>query len=343
MVTTAAVLGASGYAGGELIRLIDAHPYLELEYMGAHSRAGLRLGEVHPHLSGGDRVLGPIDTTKVPKVDIAFLAMPHGASASPALDLRARGVRVVDLGSDFRLDTAERYQDAYEASHPFPNQLPEWVYGLPELFGDELAEATQVAVPGCYPTSALLILAPLFAASLIEDDGVIVDSMSGVSGAGRGGSEALSFGAIDESVKAYKVLAHRHRPEMEAGIEEFSGRTPSIVFTPHLVPMQRGILTTAYATGSADVTLGDLEEAIDKTYARSQFVRRVEGSPETRWVVGSNNALISMHLDDRTNTVVALCAIDNLIKGAAGQAIQCANIMMGLDEAEGLPDVGWMP
>ena len=338
-----AIFGSSGYAGGELIRLVDGHPDLEIAYLGAHSAAGKDLGSVHPHLRGGDRVLHPNDPSAAPDVDLAFLALPHGASAEPAMELLDRGIAVVDIGSDFRLDTPERYVAAYEADHPYPGELGRWVYGLPELFRRDIAGADRVAVPGCYPTSAILPLAPVLTAGLVEPVGIIVDSMSGVSGAGRGVHPDLHFGAVDESVKAYKVLTHRHRPEIERALEMVASDPVEVTFTPHLVPMQRGILTTIYAKGSAGTTLADLRGALEKAYGDEPFVSLVEGSPETRWVVGSNRALLSMHFDQRTGTAVLISAIDNLVKGAAGQAVQVANLMLGVDETAGLPLEGWMP
>lgn len=342
-MVTAAVLGASGYAGGELIRFLDAHPSMDAVYLGAHRRAGDTLGEVHPHLSGGDRVLGTLDPGAVDDVDIVFLALPHGASAEPAMALRSAGARIVDLGSDFRLDTPGRYLEAYGTDHAYPDQLGAWAYGIPELFADDIRGAEVVAAPGCYPTSAILGLGPLVLDGLIEPSGIIVDALSGVSGAGRGTSDALQYGAVDESVKAYKVLEHRHQPEMERALDALGGDTHRILFTPHLVPMQRGILATIHARTTEGVTHADLAESIDTRYADAPFVRRVERSPETRWVVGSNNALISVHLDARSGGALVLVAIDNLVKGAAGQAVQCANLMFGFDEAAGLPATGWMP
>jgi N-acetyl-gamma-glutamyl-phosphate reductase len=340
---TAAVLGASGYAGGELIRFLDAHPSFDVVFIGAHSTAGQKLSAVHPHLSGGDRVLQSLDSPLSHDVDVAFLALPHGASAAPAMALLNAGVKVIDLGSDFRLDSAQRYEDAYGISHPFPDELGAWVYGLPELFRSQIAATDRIAVPGCYPTSAVLGLAPLVAAGLVSQTGIVVDSLSGTSGAGRGGGDGLSFGAIDESVKAYKVLDHRHRPEIERALDLVGDSGSSVLFTPHLVPMQRGILSTIYAPATEAGTELDLIEAFDKAYAESPFIRRIDTPPETRWVVGSNNGLLSVRLDVRTQTAVILVAIDNLVKGAAGQAIQCANLMFSFDEAEGLPTTGWMP
>lgn len=343
MTHSIAILGASGYAGGELVRLADEHPDLEVAYLGAHSSAGRRLGDVHPHLRFPQRVLGSNDSNIVPAVDLAFLALPHGSSWEPALALIERGVRVVDLGSDFRMDTPGRYLEAYGTQHPAPDQLGSWVYGIPELFGDHIAGSDRVASPGCYPTSAVLPLAPVLAADLIAGSGIIVDSASGTSGAGRGLDAGLLFGAVDESVKAYKVLEHRHQPEMERALEAVVGSAAQVVFTPHLVPMQRGILSTIYARVSDDVGRDDLVAALEKAYGEAPFVEVIDRPPETRWVVGSNRALISVHVDERSGTAVFLCAIDNLLKGAAGQAVQNANLMLGVDEVAGLPFAGWMP
>jgi N-acetyl-gamma-glutamyl-phosphate reductase len=340
---TIAILGASGYAGGELVRIADEHPGLDVAYLGAHSSAGSRLGDVQPHLWDPERVLGSNDPGAVPDVDLAFLALPHGASWQPAMALHDRGIRVVDLGSDFRMDHPDRYREAYGSPHPAPDELGEWVYGLPELFGDEVRGADRVAAPGCYPTSAVLPLAPLIEDELVSPTGLIVDSLSGVSGAGRGLDRGLLFGTVDESVRAYKVLSHRHQPEMERALEARSAGPVQLIFTPHLVPMQRGILTTIYARVSAGIDASDLVGALDKRYRGAPFVEVMATPPESRWVVGSNRALISVHVDQRSATAVLLCVIDNLLKGAAGQAVQNANLMLGLEETAGLPLAGWTP
>ena len=288
-------------------------------------------------------MLQPNNPAATPDVDLAFLALPHGASAEPAMALLERGIAVVDIGSDFRLDTPERYVDAYESDHPYRDELGRWPYGLPELFRSDIAGADRAAVPGCYPTSAILPLAPVLTAGLVEPTGIIVDSMSGVSGAGRRVHADLHFGAVDESAKAYKVLTHRHRPEIERALDQVGAAPVEVTFTPHLVPMQRGILTTIYARGVAGTTLAHLRGALEKAYGDEPFVSLVEGSPQTRWVVGSNRALISVHFDERTGTALLISAIDNLVKGAAGQAVQVANLMLDLDETAGLPLEGWMP
>jgi N-acetyl-gamma-glutamyl-phosphate reductase len=343
MSATAAVLGASGYAGGELVRLIDEHPGLRIDYLGAHSTAGAALGDVHPHLRGPERVLGSLAAADVPEVDVVFLALPHGASAEPAMALADRGMRIVDLGSDFRMDTAKRYLEAYGVEHPYPDQLGRWVYGIPELFGDRIRTADRVAAPGCYPTSVILALGPLLAVGLIGAAPIAVSSMSGVSGAGRGAKAHLTFGAVDAGVTAYGVLTHRHRPEMEQGLAMASGVEPTVVFTPHLVPMQRGILSTCHAPAADGVTTAALRAALVEVYDGAPFVSILDGPPHTRWVVGSNRCLVAPYVDPRSGTAVVLAAEDNLLKGAAGQAVQCANLMLGFDETAGLPVAGWMP
>jgi len=338
-----AIVGGSGYAGGELIRLVDAHPVFEAVALVAHRNAGKTVGDVHPHLGGGDRVFSPWDPVAIAAsgAELAFLALPHGASAGPAMELLDAGMSVVDLGSDFRMDTPERYEEAYGSPHPVPAELGRWAYGLPELFGEKLAGADRVAAPGCYPTAAVLAVAPLLTAGLVGPE-IVVDAKSGASGAGRGVAEGLMFGVVDESVRAYKVLTHRHRPEMERALGA-AGVGARVVFTPHLVPMQRGILATCYVRTVDGVGGGDLRAALADAYAAAPFVDVVDRPPETRWVVGSNRAMVWADAEDRSGTGVVVSVIDNLVKGAAGQAVQCANLMVGLEETTGLPTTGWMP
>lgn len=336
------IAGASGYGGGELVRLVDGHPEMEVAHLAAGSKAGLQLGDVHPHLRNGERVLHELDPADMKHLDLVFLALPHGASAIPAMELLEHGVKVVDLGSDFRLNTPERYDDAYGGGHPHPDQLGAWAYGLPELFRNDIVGADRVAVPGCFPTAVALATAPLVAAGLVEPQ-IIVSAVTGTSGAGRSVTEAMTFGAIDEGVRAYKVAEHRHRPEMEQAISEASGTDTTVVFTPHLVPMQRGILATCHALATdPGVGRAEVEDVLAKAFADSPFVDVAERLPQTRWVVGSNRVEIAARVD-RTGTVIVMATVDNLMKGAAGQAVQCANLVLGIDEAAGLPLDGWMP
>ena len=334
-----AVFGASGYAGGELVRILDDHEAFDLVHLGAHSREGSRLADVHPQLRGGDRVLGSNDPATVDGLDVAFLALPHGASAEVGRVLRHRGVVVVDLGSDYRLDSDSRYQSAYGAPHPYPAELAEWVFGLPELF--EVAGAKAIASPGCYPTAVLLPTVPLLESGLVSGEGIVADCMSGVSGAGRAVKAELTFGAVDQGVRAYGVTSHRHRPEIEMALDARLGGEHRVVFTPHLVPMQRGILATVTLAGECSTEKA--RSCLADFYSAAPFVDVIDRPPQTRWVVGSNRALVTAFADQRTGRVVALCAIDNLLKGAAGQAVQAANLALGLDETMGLTQSGWMP
>lgn len=334
-----AVLGASGYAGGELVRLLDAHPRFTVVHLGAHARAGERLGDVHPHLPGGERMLGGAGAESLPDIAAAFLAMPHGQSWKIGLQLAEAGTAVFDLGSDFRMDTPGRYRRAYGEDHPAPEQLGEWVYGLPELFGEQLPGASRVAVPGCYPTGALLALAPLAAAGAIAGP-VVADSLSGATGAGRSARADLTFGAVAEGARAYGVASHRHRPEIEMGLEKAGAPPLPVQFTPHLVPMQRGLLSTCSAALTGE---GDPQRILAAAYADSPFVEVIDRPPQTRWAVGSNRALVFAATDADTGRVIVISAIDNLVKGAAGQAVQCANLAYGFPETDGLPSAGWLP
>lgn len=342
-MTRTAIFGASGYAGGELVRFVDTHPDLHLVHLGAHSQAGLPLGSVHPHLAQGGRVLGTNDPDDLGEVDLAFLALPHGASAEVGRTLSGRGVRVVDLGSDYRLDTQQRYQAAYGSPHPYPDELSTWTYGLPELF--DCTEASRIAAPGCYPTATVLGLAPLLAAGLLDPTNIIVNAVSGVSGAGRKLAEQYLFGSIDEGVVAYAVGTHQHRPEIEMVLEQTAGLGDvNVTFTPHLVPMQRGIVSTSTAASAVEGTRrSDLLTTLRDAYAGRPFIEVTDEPPQSRWVVNSNRAMITAYVDDSSGQVIVIAAIDNLVKGAAGQAVQAANLMLGLPEETGLPLHGWMP
>jgi N-acetyl-gamma-glutamyl-phosphate reductase len=335
MIRTA-ILGASGYVGGELLRLLATHPQLVPAKVFGDSKAGQPLGAVHPNLAAaypealverfGDGALGGID--------IVFAALPHGHSQRLAATILDKGISFVDLGADFRLDDAATYERWYGHAHEAPELLREFVYGIPELHRAAIQRAKAVAAAGCYATAAILALKPLVDAGLVKPDSLIVDAASGVSGAGREAKEGTGFSTVDGSFSAYGLLSHRHTAEMEMAI----GGT--VLFTPHLVPMTRGILATCYgeATGPCD-PLGVLEQA----YAGEPFVHVTDQPPATKWVSGSNGVQLTARYDERTGRVLALSAIDNLGKGAAGQMIQCANLMLGLDEGAGLTPIGVYP
>jgi N-acetyl-gamma-glutamyl-phosphate reductase len=335
MIRTA-ILGASGYVGGELLRLIAAHPQLTAVKLFGESKAGQTVGAVHPHLAAAysEAVVEKFEHGALEGVDLVFAALPHGHSQRLAGDILEKGIPFVDLGADFRLNDAATYERWYGHPHEAPSLLGNFVYGIPELNRGAIKAAKAVAAAGCYATAAILALKPLVDAGAVKPGSLIVDAASGVSGAGREAKESTGFSAVDGSFSAYGLLGHRHTAEMEMAI----GGT--VLFTPHLVPMTRGILATCYgeATGPCD-PLKVLAEA----YAEDPFVHVTDQPPVTKWVSGSNGVQLSARYDERTGRVLALSAIDNLGKGAAGQMIQCANLMLGLDETAGLTTVGVYP
>ena len=333
---SAGIIGASGYTGAELLRLLSTHPEMRVAYATADTSAGERAASLYPSLAAAypDLVFESYDPAAVEDLDVVFLGLPHGASQAIVPDLRKRVNVVVDLAADFRLKDQSLYPLWYGEEHTCPDVLADAAFGIPELFRDALVSANLVAAAGCYVTAAALALAPLVRASAIEPEGVIVDAASGVTGAGRVPKASSHFATVDENFTAYGVLNHRHTPE----IEQATGA--KVLFTPHLAPMNRGILATCYArpTGQAD-PLAVLRDF----YVDEPFVVVSDDLPSTKATLGSNTCHITARVDGRTGYVVVLSALDNLVKGASGQAIQCANIALGLDETAGLPIVGVYP
>ena len=332
----AAILGASGFVGGELMRLIAGHPAIEVGVAFGASSAEQPIASVHPHLALAypEWDFAAWDPALLTGCDLIFAALPHGETQRLADDLLAPGIPLVDLGADFRLDSAEEFERWYAEPHARPELLGRFTYGLPEFYRDAIKSSKLVAAPGCYPTAANLALRPLTEAGAIERQGIIVDAASGVSGAGRSANAGTHFCAVDGSYRAYGLLNHRHTAEMQmvSGAE--------VLFTPHLMATSRGILATCYARATGPC---DPPAILREAYAGEPFVHVCETPPETKWATGSNAAFLSARYDERTNTVVALAAIDNLGKGAAGQMIQCANLMLGLDEGAGLSTMGVYP
>ena len=335
MIRTA-ILGASGYVGGELLRLLAAHPDLAPVKLFGESKAGQPLGAVHPHLAPAyrDAVVERFEKGALDGVDLVFAALPHGRSQKIAPAILDAGIPFVDLGADFRLDDAAAYERWYGHDHEAPELLGRFVYGIPELNREAITSARAVAAAGCYATAAILALKPLVESGFVNADSIIVDAASGVSGAGREAKEATGFSTVDGSFAAYGLLNHRHTAEMEMAL----GAT--VLFTPHLVPMARGILATCYAEAAASC---DPLQVLGDAYAAEPFVHVVAAPPATKWVTGSNGVQLTARYDERTRRVLALSAIDNLGKGAAGQMIQCANLMLGLDETAGLTTIGVYP
>ncbi|WP_294120909.1 N-acetyl-gamma-glutamyl-phosphate reductase [Sphingomonas sp.] len=332
----ATIFGASGYVGGELMRLIAQHPAIEVGVAFGASNAGQMVASVHPHLALAypQMEFSAWNATKLRGCDLILAALPHGETQRLADELLAPDIPLVDLGADFRLDSAAEFERWYGEPHARPELLGSFTYGLPEFFREEIRGSKLVAAPGCYPTAANLALKPLVDAGVIEKQGIIVDAASGVSGAGRSANAGTHFCSVDGSYRAYGLIKHRHTAEMEmvSGAE--------VLFTPHLMAASRGILANCYARAtSPSDPLAILREA----YAGELFVHVGETPPETKWATGSNSAFLSARFDERTGTVVTLAAIDNLGKGAAGQMIQCANLMLGLEETAGLSNMGVYP
>jgi N-acetyl-gamma-glutamyl-phosphate reductase len=330
------VLGASGYAGVELLRLAAGHPDFDVVYATADSAAGALAGDVHPSLAAAYPRLrfARYEVGDAAGLDVVFTALPSGATGAVVPELLAKVGLVVDLAADFRLRDAALYPTWYGWEHPAPELLDEAVLGIPELYRDALRGARLVAAAGCYVTAAALALAPLVAAAAVEPTGMIVDAASGVSGAGRGLKASTSFGTVYEDFTAYGLLDHRHTPEMEQAIGG------SVLFTPHLAPMARGILATCYARPRGDV---DALELLRAAYEDEPFVVVSERAPSTKATRGANTAHLTARADPRTGWLIVLCALDNLVKGASGQAVQCANVALGLPETAGLPVAGMAP
>jgi len=332
------VAGASGYAGSELLRLLAGHSTFEVAVATGQRNEGASIAQHTPSLAASypGVTYAPTTAASLEGLDVVFLALPHGASQAIVPELLGSVGRVIDLGADFRLEPAT-YEAWYGESHLAPELCDLAVYGLVERNRDELNGAELVAVPGCYPTATTLGLAPFTDAGAIETSGLIIDAASGVSGAGRGVSERLHFSEIDESFSAYGLLTHRHTAEIEANLGV------QALFTPHLAPMVRGMLVTAYARPTMALTTASALDLLHAAYDDEPFVHVLEESPSTKMASGSNACFLTARVDERTGWLLVLSALDNLGKGAAGQALQCANLAAGVDEGEGLSAVGVFP
>jgi len=334
------IIGASGFTGAELLRLVAQHPHFELALATADSQVGVAASTLYPGLAGAypGLVFEAFDPEQVDGLDVVFLGLPHEASLALAPQLVGRVGCVVDLSAAYRLKDAAQYPAYYGFQHDQPALLAEAVYGLPELHRDELKGARLIATPGCYVTAATLALRPLVESGVIETNGVIVDAASGVTGAGRKTDHAYTFTTVDENFTAYGLLTHRHTPEMEQEIGA------QLLFTPHLAPMNRGILATCYARpASGELTTAGLLDLLRDRWRDEPFIVVTDGSPSTKATLGANAVHVTARYDARTATVVAIAALDNLAKGASGGAVQSANIALGLDETAGLTKVGVAP
>ncbi|HUV57261.1 MAG TPA: N-acetyl-gamma-glutamyl-phosphate reductase [Acidimicrobiales bacterium] len=334
------IVGATGYAGAEVLRLAATHPDLDVVMATGESNAGKRVAAHVPALAAvyPDLIFTPTQSIVEADLEVAFLALPHGQSQRLVPDLLARGVQVVDLGADFRLKDADDYVTWYGGPHTSPALLATAVYGLVERHRDELPGARLIAAPGCYPTATSLALGPFVDRGLVEAEGIVVNALSGSSGAGRATSDRLHFSRLAGNAEAYGLLHHRHTPEIEQEIGA------QLLFTPHLVPVSRGMLVSAYArVATAGLTTADALAVLHETYARDPFVVVVDEPPTLKDPVGSNLCFVSARVDPRTGWLLAMSSLDNLLKGAAGQAIQAWNVATGREESLGLPLTGVTP
>jgi len=341
------IIGSTGYAGSELVRLLLSHREAEIKWFGSRSYIDQKYAQVYRNMFEIVDDICRDDNMEelAEQVDVIFTATPQGLCASLINEGILAKTKIVDLSADFRIKNVATYEQWYNMKHAAPRFIGEAVYGLCEINREQVKQARLIANPGCYPTCSTLSIYPLLKEGLIDADTIIVDAKSGTSGAGRGAKVDNLFCEVNENIKAYGVTTHRHTPEIEDQLGYAAGREVRINFTPHLVPMNRGILVTAYAALKKEVTYEEVKAGYDKYYKNEQFVRVLEKDicPQTRWVEGSNYVDVNFKIDSRTNRIVMMGAMDNVVKGAAGQAVQNMNLMFGCDEAEGLHHVPLFP
>ena len=343
----AGIIGATGYAGGELVRILTGHKDVEIKWYGSRSYIDKKYAEVYQNMFQivDDKCMDDNMEALADEVDVIFTATPQGLCASLVNEEILSKVKIVDLSADFRIKDVATYEEWYKIQHPTPQFIPEAVYGLCEINREAVKKVRLVANPGCYPTCSTLSIYPLLKEGLIDPGTIIIDAKSGTSGAGRGAKVDNLYCEVNENIKAYGVANHRHTPEIEEQLSYAAGEPVLINFTPHLVPMNRGILITAYASLKKEVSYEEVKAAYDKYYADEKFVRVLEKDvcPQTKWVEGSNYVDVNFKIDPRTKRVIMMGAMDNLVKGAAGQAVQNMNLMFGLKESEGLELVPMFP
>jgi N-acetyl-gamma-glutamyl-phosphate reductase len=342
-----AICGGSGYTGAELLRILSGHPDVEITAVTSERSAGKRVTDLFPHLHKySGLVYEPLDKEKVlGKADVFFMALPHGASQEAVDYFYKKGKKVIDLSADYRISDASVYEEWYKTAHKYADTLKSAVYGLPELYREKIKKATLIANPGCYPTSAVLGLYPAIKEGIIDIETIVVDSKSGTSGAGRKADVGFSYCEVNEGFKAYGIAVHRHTPEIEQELSGIAGKKIIIDFTPHLVPMDRGIVSTMYGKMLKKTDTADILAVYKKYYASEPFVNALDEGifPNAKNVRGSNYCEIGLKVNKRTNTLIVVSAIDNLVKGASGQAVQNMNIMTGIKETTALESPAVFP
>ena len=343
----AGVVGATGYAGSELLRILMQHPEVEVKTLTAKSYVGQKYNEIYENYREiNESVCEEMDIYKLAdECDVIFMALPHGVAAKVVDEEILSKTKVIDFGADFRIKDADVYEKWYGVEHTGRELLKKAVYGLCEVNRDDIKKANLIANPGCYTTCSILSLRPLLAEGVIDEDSIIIDAKSGVTGAGRGLATTSLYCEVNETIKAYKIASHRHTPEIEEQLGYACGKNINLIFTPHLTPMNRGILATCYAKLKGNYTYVDIKKIYEKYYGNEYFIRLTKEGvfPETRWVKGSNFLDIGFKIDERTGRIIVIGAIDNLVKGAAGQAVQNMNILFGLPENTGLQLVPVFP
>lgn len=331
------IIGATGYTGSELVRILSVHPDVSLQVLTSESNAGQKFSDVYPQFTGiADKELQKMEVIKNMEIDLLFLALPHGVSMSFVKDHANDNYKIIDLSGDFRLSKPEVYKEWYGKEHVAPAEFKRAVFGLPELNRDKIRNASLVANPGCYPTSAILALAPLIRNGIIKKKNIIVDAKSGVTGAGAKAKQSTHFPEVFGNFSAYGLLRHRHTPEIQEALTAITKKKVEVLFTPHLLPIDRGILTTTYSIPAIPVNEELLKDVFDAFYEKERFVRVLDEPPSVKNVRGSNYCDVYVTYDERNNLILTVSVIDNLVKGAAGQAVQNMNIMFGLIERTGL-------
>ncbi|NMA96143.1 MAG: N-acetyl-gamma-glutamyl-phosphate reductase [Clostridiales bacterium] len=339
------IIGSTGYAGIELVRLLNSHPQVSISHLISHSHVGKAVSDLYPNFRHvTDKICNPLDVHAISKdSDIVFTSLPHGKSDTIVQFLHKEGIKVIDLSADYRYQKVSTYENWYNRKHENPHLLKEAVYGLPEIYRNEIKNANIVGNPGCYGTAAILGLAPLVASKLIDQNSIIVDAKSGATGAGKSLSQGLHFCELSETMRAYKIASHRHTSEIEEILSLCSNEDIKLSFTPHLMPLKRGILCTMYANLEDSFDFNYIYDVYTNFYAKEAFIEIYNDNiiPEPKFVNGSNSCHIGFVVDERLNRIIVVSVIDNLIKGASGQAIQNMNIMFGIDETMGLDMPGW--